>query len=462
MTTDDASSSSTPRPPGPKGLPLVGNYMTLAGGSNPIEVLTRAHAEYGDVVRFRFGPFEYWFVQDLDAIHRVLIENAKSYVKSRSYAGLKLVLGNGLVTSEGDLWKRQRKLISPAFTPRRIEQFVPTFVRCTRDMLATWDARLARDGVLRLDAHAAMMELTFRIVGLTLFSTELGVAGDQLGPLIEMLNHFANDYSNAAVRIPTWVPLPRNRAFHAAMRDLDALVRRIVDERRRRGELGNDLLGVLMAARDDESGVMTDAQLRDEMLTLLSAGHETTANALAWTIVLLSRHPEVEARVADEVKRVVGDRAIEASDLSRLEYTERVIQESMRVYPPVWGIERQNVDADVLCGYPLAPDTMIGIAPWLLHRDARYWPDPERFDPDRFLPDVAKSRPRLAYLPFGAGPRVCVGAGFAMLEAKAILATIVQSHRVRLTPTARIALDPAITLRPKYGIAASVERNGAR
>ena len=441
-------------PPGPRGLPLVGNYLELVSAESPIEMLTRAVREHGDVVQLRFGPYPYWLLTDQDAIHHVLVENAKNYRKSRNYAGLKLILGNGLVTSEGELWKKQRKLVAPAFTPRRVESFVPTFVRCARDMTAGWDRLLEKEREPILDLHAAMMEVTFRIVGLTLFSTELGVGSDRLGPIIDTLNHFADQYSLSLVHLPMWVPLPSHRAFHAAMKELDSLVGYIVGERRKKGELGDDLLGVLMAARDEDASAMSDAQLRDEMLTLLSAGHETTANALAWTLYLLAQHPDAEQRLFDEVSRVLGDRPLEASDLPRLAYTERVIQEAMRIYPPVWGFEREAIADDVVAGYPLPKDTMVGIAPWTLHRDRRWWPDPEHFVPDRFLPERVKERPRFSYLPFGAGPRVCIGAGFAMMEAKAVLATIAQRHRVRLVHEHRVALDPAVTLRPKNGIRA--------
>lgn len=445
------------RPPGPSDL--FGAQSTLGMIRDPLGNLLRGHAEHGDVVQFQLGPQRYWLVSDVEAVRRVLVENAKAYVKSPNYVGLKLVLGDGLVTSEGDLWKRQRRLASPAFHHKRIESFLPTFTRHTERMLDRWQA----GGRATLDVHREMMSLTLAIVGECLFDANLDGDTDRLGEAVETVLHFANDYALSPVRMPLWLPTPRRRAFARAIATLDAAVEAIVRERRARvaagGDAGSDLLGAFVSARDEDGSAMSDRQLRDEVLTMMAAGHETTANALSFTLHLLSRHPATERAVHREIAEVLGDgplTAIEPSTLARLELTERVIKESMRLLPPVWMMERQNVEADVLAGYDCPPGTVIGISPWVLHRDARLWPNPEGFDPDRWRPEHAESRPRYAYLPFGAGPRVCIGAGFAMTEAKALLALILRRAKLAMVPGQPLVLDPNITLRPRGALSMHV------
>lgn len=442
-------------PPGPSDL--WGARSTLGILRDPLGTLLRGHAEYGDLVQFQFGGQRYWLLSDPEAVRRVLVENAKAYVKSPSYAGLKLVLGEGLVTSEGELWRRQRRLASPAFHHRRIESFVPTFARHTEAMLDDWKAR----GVSRLDLHKEMMRLTLRIVGECLFDANLEAnlerGTDRLGQAVETVLHFANDYAISPFKLPLWLPTPRRLGFKGALSLLDDAVGEIVRDRRARiarGEApGSDLLGAFLAAEDEDGSVMSDRQLRDEVLTMLAAGHETTANALSFTLHLLSRHPATERAVHQEIVEVCGTGPITAEHLPRLALTERVIKESMRLLPPVWMIERANVEDDVLLGYRAPKGTVIGISPWVLHRDARVFPNPEGFDPDRFLPSEEAKRPRYAYLPFGAGPRVCIGMGFAMTEAKVLTASILRRSKLSLIPGHDLALDPNITLRPKGELA---------
>jgi cytochrome P450 len=435
------------RPPGPSELSMIQN--TVAMLREPLGHLLRGHAEYGDVAQFRLGPQRYWLVSDIDAVRRVLVENAKAYKKSPNYVGLRLVLGEGLVTSEGELHKRQRRLASPAFQHRRIDAFVPTFARHTERMLDQWHAR----GERGIDAHKEMMALTLRIVGDCLFDTNLDGATERFGAAVETVLHFANEYALSLVKLPLWLPTPRRRGFNQALAVLDDAVAELLRERKSRiargGEAGADLLGAFLTARDDDGSAMSDRQLRDEVLTMLAAGHETTANTMSFTLHLLSRHPATERAVMEEVTRVLGDAPLTLEHLPQLELTERVIKESMRLLPPVWMMERENIEDDVLGGYTAKAGTVIGISPWVLHRDARIWPNPEGFDPDRWLPEIEKTRPRYAYLPFGAGPRVCIGAGFAMTEAKVLLALIVRRAKLSLVPGHELKLDPNVTLRPQ-------------
>jgi cytochrome P450 len=455
------ASAGPRRPPGPPGWRTPADTWEIL--FDPLGKLLRGHAEHGPIAGYRFGPQRYWMVSDLEAIRRILVENHKAYVKSPNYVGLRLVLGEGLVTSEGELWKRQRRLASPAFHPRAIESFVPTFARHTERMLARWAERPKGDV---LDAHREMMALTLSIVGDCLFDTDLDGATERLGGAMETLIHFANDYAISWPKVPLWVPTPRHLAFQKALAVCDAAIAELIAARRAKiaaGESpGRDLLGAFLSARDEDGSTMSDRQLRDEVFTMLAAGHETTANALSFTLHLLSRHPDTERAVHAEVQRVLGDRPLEAADLSQLALTERVIKEAIRLYPPVWVLERQNVEPDVLGGYDLPAGTVIGISPWVLHRDPSLWENPEGFDPDRFLPERESARPRYAYLPFGAGPRICIGAAFAMTEAKALLALIVRRARLSAAVGRQLVLDPSLTLRPKHALSMTLAMRSAQ
>ncbi len=444
--------------PGPKGLPFVGSV--LPAWRDPLGLFLGARARYGDVVRFKFGPFDYYLVNDPNVIKHVLVDNPKAYTKSRNYLGLKVVLGEGLLISEGDHWRRQRKLAQPAFHRDKLAGFANQMSMATRDMLTRWTREDGeRKGADAFCIHAEMMRLTFRIVGLTLFSSDVDGDAKEVGHALEVAMRWANEYAESFVRVPPWVPTPANLRFKRAKRTLDDVVFRIIGERRdsarRTGEFGNDLLGMLMAATEDGGGAgsgMDDRQLRDEIITMILAGHETTANLLSWTFHLLSKHPEVERRVRDEARRVLGDREPVLEDMKALEYTRMVLEEALRLYPPAWVFERQAVTADVLGGHPIEAGAIVGLSPYVLHRHPDHWENPEGFDPERFRPERSEKRARYAYLPFGGGPRTCVGNHFAMMEAQILLSMIVREHRLELDSSHPVVLDPVITLRPKNGI----------
>ena len=445
--------------PGPKGLPWLGSV--LPAWRDPLSLFLESRARYGDVVRFKFGPFDYYLVNDPNVVKHVLVDNPKAYTKSRNYLGLKLVLGEGLLTSEGDHWRRQRKLAQPAFHRDKLAGFADQMSRATRDMLTRWSHEdEGRTGAA--DAfciHAEMMRLTFRIVGLTLFSSDVDGDAKDVGHALEVAMHWANDYAESIIRVPPYIPTPGNLRFRRAKRTLDDVVFRLIAERRdsarRTGDFGSDLLGMLMAATEEGGGEgsgMDDQQLRDEIITMILAGHETTANLLSWTFHLLSKHPEVERRVRDEAERVLGDRDPVLEDVKALEYARMVLEEALRLYPPAWVFERQAVTADELGGHPIEPGAIVGLCPYVLHRHPDHWENPEGFDPERFRPERAEKRARYAYLPFGGGPRTCVGNHFAMMEAQILLSMIVREHRLELEPSHPVVLDPVITLRPKHGI----------
>lgn len=445
---------STPRPPGPKGLPLVGNVPML--WEDPLLGAVKGMQEHGDFIALRFGTYRYYLVYAVDAIKHVLVDNNKNYVKSRNYQGLKIVLGDGLVTSDGELWRRQRKLAQPAFLRKRVEAFAGPMAAMSEELASAWDG-LSEGAVI--DVHEAMMKLTFRIVGRTLFNAELGHDADRIGPRITSLIHFANDYALSPVRIPTWLPLPRNRELARALAEVDRLVFGLIEERRRSRHEHEDLLGLLMSATDEE-GRMSERQLRDEVLTLIGAGHETTANALSWTFYLLSLHPDVDARLEAELDEVLGGRRPALEDLPRLGFVERVIKESMRLYPPVWAFERDALGPDTLAGWPIDEGATVGVVTYALHRHPGHWDNPEGFDPDRFLPERSAGRHRYAYLPFGAGPRQCIGMGMALMEAAIVLATLRQRYRLELLPGQRLKLAPSITLRPAEPLRMKLRRRG--
>lgn len=436
-------------PPGPRGLPFSG----LALLRDPLANLTKAHAEYGDAMTFRVGPLRFVAVADPVLAQHVLVRNHRNYVKSRSYAGLRLVLGNGLVTSEGDVWRRQRKLAQPAFHRQRLARLADTMAACVQERSDDWAAR----SDTAIDIHGEMMQLTLRIVARTLFGTDLaddgGQALAQLGPAVTEALHKAEEYAESLVRLPLWLPTASNRRFAKAKHLLDGIVHGIIERRRASKESHDDVLGMLMSATDEsDGGGMDDAQLRDEVMTLFMAGHETIATTSTWTLMLLHQHPEVAARVRDEARTVLAGRAPGFDDLPRLPYLGQVIDESMRLYPPVWIVEREALAEDQLGPWRIPKGTTVGVSPWLMHRHPGLWDDPLRFDPDRFAPDRLQERAKLAYLPFGAGPRICIGNHFALMEAKIILATLVQRWSVSVDAPETVRFDPSVTLRPAGGL----------
>ena len=454
----DGSIQQASRAPGPRGIPWFGSVFPA--WRDPLGLFLQARAQYGDVVRFKFGPFQYYLVNDPNVVKHVLVDNPKGYTKSRNYLGLKIVLGEGLLTSEGDHWRRQRKLAQPAFHRDKLAGFASQMAMSTRDMLTRWKAEGSEKTFC---VHAEMMRLTFRIVGLTLFSADVDGEASEVGRALDVAMHWANDYAESLIRIPPSVPTPANLRFKKAKRTLDDVVFRLITERRasasKTGQFGDDLLGMLMAATEEPAEDQTaprtgmdDQQLRDEIITMILAGHETTANLLSWTFHLLSKHPDIERRVRAEALAVLGDRDPVLEDVKALEYTRMVIEEALRLYPPAWVFERQAVAADSLGGFPIEPGSIVALCPYVLHRHPDHWENPEGFDPERFSPERAANRPRYAYLPFGGGPRTCVGNHFAMMEAQILLAMIVREHRLELEPSHKVELDPVITLRPKTGI----------
>ena len=428
--------------------------------SNPIRTFLNAADRYGDIVHLKAGPYHGYLLTDPAAIRHVLQDNARNYHKSPLYERLRDGLGNGLLTSEDSFWLRQRRLAQPAFHRQRVAAMADTMVDCALEMLERW-ARTASAGD-PIDLVAEMMSLTQAILVRTMFSTDLGATAEIVNRTWPIINQRIGEtfWSTALERK---LPFPANLRYRRALAELEGVVYQIIAARRRTTQEVPDLLSMFLSARDEETGEgMTDRQLRDEVMTMLLAGHETTSLALSWTYYLLSRHPQVQERIADEVDMVIGDGRPTFAHVERLTWTRQTLEESLRLYPPAWGFSRLAMGDDEIGGFPVRKGSIAFVIPFVLHRRPNLWPEPERFDPERFAPEREAARPRFAYIPFGGGPRGCIGNQFAMLEAQLIVATIAQRYRIELVPNQRIEPQALITLRPHPGVDATLTRRTAR
>jgi cytochrome P450 len=433
------------RPPGPKGLPFLGNLLEFS--RDVLRYYGEWAREYGDIFAFSLRGWPVVLLNNSDYAEYVLVRNHRNFIKfPLFFRHVRAIFGQGLLTSEGEFWHRQRRLAAPAFHAQRVASYGGVMVEDTERMLASW-----RPGELR-DAHADMMALTLRIAAKTLFNTEVD---EDIAEIGQAFNTIAEEIAVRVRRpflIPDVIPTPGNVRYVRGVRRVDHLVTTIIKDRQAQGGDRGDLLSMLMLARDDEGRPMTERQLRDEVITLLLAGHETTALALSWTWYLLSQHPDVEARLAAELREVLGGRAPAVSDLPRLRYTEQVVTEAMRLYPPAWGFGREALADCEIGGYAIRAGTTVVISPWVSHRDPRYFEEPLKFRPERWSGDFAARLPRFAYIPFGGGPRICIGNRFAMMEAVLILATVAQHFRLEWQRDRPVVPLPSITLRPKDGV----------
>jgi len=386
-----------------------------------------------------------------DHIEYVLVRNNRNFIKSRGERVSLGFLGQGLLTSEGSFWRRQRRLAQPAFHRERVAAYGEVMVESAERMVATW-----RDGEAR-DVHRYMMRLTLEIVAKTLFGVPLQPADfEEIGGALAVIAERFTGRGGVFFQVPERVPTPGNLRFRRALRTLDSLIYGILRGRRANGEEAGgrgDLLSMLLAARDEETGEgMGDKQLRDEVMTILLAGHETTANALSWTWRLLARHPEIEDRLHEELEEVLAGRPPAIGDLSRLRYTDAIVKESLRLYPPAWAFGREAVGDCEIGSYHVPAGTQLIMSQWVMHRDPRYYEDPLEFRPERWLDGSTSMLPKYAYFPFGGGPRLCIGQSFAKMEAVLLLATIARGFRLRTAPGERVIPRPSITLRPGDGM----------
>jgi len=444
-------------PPGPRGLPVLG--MLLAIRRNPTAVFMDAARRFGDVAYLKIGPRHGYLITNPADVRHVLQDNAANYRKSPLYDKLRQSLGNGLLTSEGAFWLRQRRIAQPAFHRQRIAALAGTMAGAVREMAVDW-AAIASAGQ-PVDIGDEMMRLTRTVVLRTLLGTDLGPFTTGIDRAWKVMNEHIGD-SFWSLGVTDGWPTPRNRRFQAARAVLRGAVEYAIRQRRAQPSGGDDLLSMLMDARDEDTGEsMTDEQLRVEVTTFLLAGQETTSLALTWTFYLLSQHPAIRERLEAELDGALGGREPAYEDLPNLPFTRRVIDEAMRLYPPAWGFSRQALGDDELGGYRLPRGWLAFLMPYVLHRHPAYWPDPDRFDPDRFLPERSADRPKFAYLPFGAGPRQCIGNQFALLEAHLSVATLAQTYRLHLVPGHPVEPWPLITLRPRFGMPMTIERRAA-
>lgn len=432
-------------PPGPKRTFPLSTLLAYRRGAHLLfEGMAR---KYGDITHFKFSGLETYLVNHPDFIREVLVTNNQNFTKGLALQRAKRLLGEGLLTSEGDFHRRQRRLAQPAFHRQRIASYGKVMTHYAGRTADRW-----RDGET-LDIADEMMRLTLAIVGKTLFDADVEAEADEVGEAMNAVMDLFNTLTIPFFELLEKLPLPQMQRFKKARARLDRIMYRMIDERRRSGEDRGDLLSMLLLAQDEEdAGRMTDTQVRDEALTIFLAGHETTANALTWTWYLLSQNPAAETKFHQELDAVLGSRLPTTDDFPRLRYTEMVLAESMRLFPPAWAIGRRAIGECAIGGFTIPARSLVLLSQYVTHRDPRYFEDPERFDPERWSQDARDSRPQFSYFPFGGGPRRCIGEGFAWLEGILLLAALGQKWQMRLQPGHPVALRPVITLRPKHGM----------
>ena len=434
------------RPSGPKPHFLIGNFPLAS--PDPLAIFARWAREYGDIFYYRAGWIHVYFLNHPDLIESVLVNQAQNFQKDRVIQNSRWFLGDGLLTSEGASWRRQRRLTQPAFHRQRLQAYAESILSSADQVLSSW-----KDGET-CDLHQDMMQLTLRIVAKVLFGVDVQ---SETARVAQSLNLLMKHTSGARMILPPAVrhlPLPFLIRVRQAVRRLDEVVYEIIRQRRAEGDIHQyaDLLSMLMAAVDEDGSKMSDRQLRDEIMTFLLAGHETTALSLSWTWYLLSQNPSVREKLEQELDRVLCGRAPNFSDLPQLCYTEAIIKESMRLYPPAWSLARTAANDCEIAGYKIPAGANVVMSQWIIHRDPRFYEDPERFNPERWFTESTQRLPRFAYFPFGGGGRLCIGASFAMMEAVLLLTAIAQKFRFELVPGHPVVPVPSITLRPKYGM----------
>ena len=436
---------ATALPRGPRGHWLLGSFPDFV--RDQLGFHRSCAREYGDFVPVRIAHRRSFYLFHPDAIEEVLVTRSRDFVKSVVIRMLAPLLGNGLLLSEGDFWLRQRRLVQPGFHRQRVAAYGETMTAYAGERLARWTPGDT------IDVHAEMMEVTQAIVAKALFDANVADDSGRVGDAVHMAMIDFFRRLRTVVRLPGWVPTPANLKVRRAIAQLDEVVYRIIETRRASGEDRGDVLSMLLHAQDaDDGSRMTDKQVRDEVMTLFLAGHETTAVALSWTWYLLAQNPRVDAALAEELRTVLGGRPPTAADLPRLRYTEMIVSESMRLYPPAYALAREALRPVEIAGYRVPAGATLVMPIWVVQRDPRWFDEPETFRPERWADDLAKRLPRFAYAPFGGGPRQCIGNTFSIMEAVLLLAAIAQRVRLELVPDQNIRPVPYVTLRPEPGI----------
>ncbi|MGG0741515.1 cytochrome P450 [Niallia taxi] len=432
---------------GPKGKFLTGNLDAFR--SDPPAFLQQMAEEYGDVAKFRLGPLKkVYLVSNPDMIKQILVTKQQNFVKSDDFKVLKPIFGEGLLTSDKEFHMKQRRLIQPAFKKSHIIDYGQDMINLTKEYLSTW-----KDNEERIITQD-MMNITLGIICKTMFSMDFKEGYQVVGKPLETALKLTVKRMRSVIKLPLWIPTRINRETRKAIKELDRVILEIIQKRRNDPVKYEDMLGILMDARDDKDDIgMSDKQLRDEVMTIFIAGHETTANALSWTWYLLSQHPEVDAKLYEEIANVIGDNEPTPADFMKLTFTQNLIWESMRMYPPSF-VTSRKVDKNVeVNGYPFKKGDMILVSQYVMHRKAEYFESPESFIPERFENNFIKTIPQYAYFPFGGGPRVCIGNHFALMEAVLVLVSVAQRFKLNLAPDHHeIKTFPSITLRPRRGL----------
>jgi cytochrome P450 len=436
-------------PAGPKGHWLAGNLPEFRRGR--LDFLVRCAREFGDVAQIWFAHRRIFLVSHPDLIEEVLVTQSKNFIKHFALRLNPVLLGKGLLTSEGDFWLRQRRLIQPVFNRNRIISYGPAMVAATERMLSQWKPGEARD------IHEEMMRVTLAIAAKTLFNAEVDSDAQAIAHAMAVMQQNFLERFNSLWPTPLWIPTPANLRARRAARQLHDVMMGIIRARRAENVDKGDLLSLLLRARDDDGSGMTDTQVRDEAMTLFLAGHETTALVLSWTWYLMAQHPEAEQELWAELDAELGGRLPTVDDWPRLKFTEMIALESMRLYPPAYVVGREALVDLALGGYLVPRGTTLLLPQWVVQRDPRFFEEPEKFKPERWAEERTKALPRFAYFPFGGGPRVCIGQQFAMMELVLILATIAQRFRFRLQPGKSVTPLPTFTLRPTPGIPGLIE-----
>lgn len=443
--------NDTSAPPVVGGYPIVGVLPEV--WKDPLAFFVNAARTHGRIAQFDLGPRRFYLVSHPDDIKYVLQDNNRNYGKD-DYAVLKAFLGEGLVTSEGDLWRRQRRLMQPSFHRNEIAKLATMMTQAGEEMLARWAAQPRGKP---LDAASEMMLLTQTIIVRTMFSTDVSQEAARLGRAFENVLQYLNQTMFSPIRIPLDWPTPTNVRFRRSNAYVTETVYRIINERRQSGQHSADLLGMLLSARDEDGEGMSDQQIRDEVMTIFFAGHETTASTLSWAWHLLGQHADARERLEAELAQALGGRTPTFDDLPQLSYTRMVIDETLRLFPPGWMFVRSAQAADEVGGYHIPAQASMMISPYVTHRLPEYWPQPDRFDPERFNPEQPAERHRFAYLPFAMGPRKCIGDQFALVEATLLLAMIAQRFRLNPAPGRLVRALPVATLRPRPGVLVTLQ-----
>ena len=426
-------------------LPFLGNIIDM--GRDTLGFLEKMARERGDIVGFQLGPRPAMLVSGPDEVEQVLLKQHANFPKARFFwQSVEALLGQGLLTSDGALWQKQRKLAAPAFAGQRLLSYGPVMVQLAERVLGKW-----HDGQV-LDVHPEMMAIGIRIAAKTFFDSEVeedvaGISAATNDVIEEVAARFTRP-----ILIPDAVPLPGHLRYTRAIKRVEKVIQRIVAEQRAAQNDKGDYLSMLLMARDENGQPMSDVEIRDEVMTALAAGYETTAAALSWSLLLLGEHPEIQDRIAAELKEQIGDRPIAHEDLAKLSYLENVVIEAMRLYPPAWAVGRESKEDTEVGGFFIPGGTTIIVSPWVTHRNGRYYEDPMEFRPERWAGDFRRKLPRFAYFPFGGGPRICLGSRFAMMETMLLLGTIVARFSLERVPNKPVVPAPSITLRPKGGI----------